>query len=346
MPLYRAQLLQIRYILLQAYFCSFFIEAYFCAAFCKNKVREACSRRESITFEGMNAVDLKKLALFVGLLMMSALLMQFVWQVSEPDRGGAALSAEKVNLALRRTADALLKEMGDSTSQIPPVEQIDAHIWLIRLEHTFDYDKLPSILQASLDLHGIVRNYDVAVLRCADGVLQLGYNFEDFAQNNSATCQGRDLPTDCYNLQVTFASGGKNSGLPLAGWFFSGLLAVALFALGLKWRRPPQQEAAEAAPEGLRFGQSRLDVANQLLTCGKVNHQITYREAKLLHLFVQRPNQVLERSFILDNVWADEGIMVGRSVDMFVSRLRKMLRDDPSVQLVAVHGVGYRMEVP
>jgi len=38
-------------------------------------------------------------------------------------------------------------------------------------------------------------------------------------------------------------------------------------------------------------------------------------------------------------------ILVGRSVDMFVSRLRKMLRDDPAVQLVAVHGVGYRMEV-
>jgi DNA-binding response OmpR family regulator len=54
---------------------------------------------------------------------------------------------------------------------------------------------------------------------------------------------------------------------------------------------------------------------------------------------------VLERNFIIENVWADEGVLVGRSVDMFVSRLRKLLRDDPSIKLVAVHGVGYRMEV-
>ena len=72
--------------------------------------------------------------------------------------------------------------------------------------------------------------------------------------------------------------------------------------------------------------------------------QLTYREAKLLHLFVKNQNQLLERSFILENVWADEGIQVGRSIDMFVSRLRKFLRADPTLRLVAVHGVGYRLE--
>jgi len=72
---------------------------------------------------------------------------------------------------------------------------------------------------------------------------------------------------------------------------------------------------------------------------------LTYREAKLLNLFVLHQNQVLERSFILENVWADEGILVGRSIDMFVSRLRKLLRNDERIQLLAVHGVGYKMEV-
>ena len=291
---------------------------------------------------------MKKIASFTVLLLMSILLMQFVWHVSETDKIGTEFSAEKVNLALRRTADALLREAGDSTSRIPPVVQRSDHTWLIRLEHTFNYDRLPAILQASFELHGITRNYDVAVLRCADGSIQLGYNFLDFSQNNNAPCQGRELPADCYNLQVTFAGGDdKQSRMPLAGWIFGGILAVLLFWLARKRHAESVKEQAVTQKEAdwLSFGQSRLDVANLLLVCGNISHQLTYREAKLLHLFAQRPNQVLERSFILENVWADEGILVGRSVDMFVSRLRKMLRDDSSVQLAAVHGVGYRLEV-
>ena len=57
------------------------------------------------------------------------------------------------------------------------------------------------------------------------------------------------------------------------------------------------------------------------------------------------PGQLLERERILREVWADEGILVGRSVDMFVSRLRKKLAADPTVGIAAVHGVGYRLEL-
>ena len=84
---------------------------------------------------------MKKIASFTVLLLMSILLMQFVWHVSETDKIGTEFSAEKVNLALRRTADALLREAGDSTSRIPPVVQRSDHTWLIRLEHTFNYDR-------------------------------------------------------------------------------------------------------------------------------------------------------------------------------------------------------------
>lgn len=296
----------------------------------------------------MNGMTLKKITIFLTLLLVSVLLMQFVWHVSEPEGETAGLQNEKVNLALRRTAHQLLKEAGDSTSQIAPVEHSDAYIWQIRLEHAFDYDRLPNILQESFGVYGIVLDYDVAVLRCFDNTLMLGYNFADYAQQNDAPCAGRSLPPDCYVLSVNFADGAEQgSNLPLVGWFFSGALAAVLYALWLK-RRPAPEKVASGAPSEtgwLHFGQSHLDVGNQRLVCGQKSQTLTYREAKLLHLFAQHPNQVLERSFILENVWADEGVLVGRSVDMFVSRLRKMLRDDPSVQFTAVHGVGYRMEV-
>ncbi len=88
-----------------------------------------------------------------------------------------------------------------------------------------------------------------------------------------------------------------------------------------------------------------MDIANQLLYVGNTKQNLTYREAKLLQLFIKHQNQILERDFILKSVWEDEGITVGRSIDVFVSRLRKLLQEDSSLKIAAVHGVGYRLEV-
>lgn len=107
---------------------------------------------------------------------------------------------------------------------------------------------------------------------------------------------------------------------------------------------PVEMVAADREPL-LQFGAFLLDFTGQKLIHLDAVHNLTYREAKLLHLFVTHANQVLERSTIIEKVWADEGVLVGRSVDMFVSRLRKMLKEDATVQIVAVHGIGYRLEV-
>ena len=96
--------------------------------------------------------------------------------------------------------------------------------------------------------------------------------------------------------------------------------------------------------EWLQFGMSRIHLTSQLLECGDARQNLTYREAKLLRLFASHPGQLLERDFILKQVWADEGVQVGRSVDMFVSRLCKKLMADPTIGIIAVHGVGYKLE--
>ncbi len=300
----------------------------------------------------MNLAMLKKTTVFVALFLLSAVLMQFAWQASASSPTGDGFSPEKVNLALRRTAHHLLAAAGDSTSNIPPVQQTAPNVWMVRLERPFDYDLLPALLKASFDVHGISQNYDVAILRCIDGMLELGYSNLDLS---SPACIGRDVAPECYNLQVTFPDMAKKSGA--AGWMFllGGLVVALFYRLNRRWaarkelasRTEPSPTETDSAtdPAWLPFANSRLDVANQTLWCGTVSHQLTYREAKLLHLFVSHPNQLLARSFILENVWADEGILVGRSVDVFVSRLRKLLREDAGVSIAAVHGVGYRMEV-
>lgn len=276
--------------------------------------------------------------------------------------------AQKINLALRRTAHHLLVKAGDTTSRIAPVQQLTPETFQIRLERNLDYNALPALLQQSFALHQITDEYDVSVLDCQNGELQLGYNIRDFIHNKSVPCVGRSQASGCYNLQVTFSHPLVAQASNSRWWFLlgGGVLTVILFTL-YRYSKPvlstasgkPQPvfsqpidiESTEpsSAPSPLAawssFGNSQFDRANQLLLSGANRHELTYREAKLLHLFVHHLNQVLERDFILKSVWEDEGVIVGRSADVFVSRLRKLLKEDPTVRIVAVHGVGYRMEV-
>ena len=266
-------------------------------------------------------------------------------------RDDTARFAEKVNLALRRTAHQLLTANGDSTTRIPPVQQSNESTFVLRLNHLFDYDKLPQLLQESLERQGIRRAYDVAVLDCAQGTLQLGYSWADLQTEEGVACHGRQQEPGCYQLRVSFYSDAPAAAARPAWWLMS--VGTLLTALGyLAWRRtrrtstaPPPENPAERSSSQVPFGGSLWDTATFRLVSGESTYHLTYREAKLLTLLVSYPNQVLERDFILKTVWEDEGVVVGRSLDVFISRLRKMLRNDPKLSLVAVHGLGYRLEV-
>lgn len=258
------------------------------------------------------------------------------------------LFAEGVNLALRRTAHQLLRENGDTLSTIPPVEEITSDIFQIRINGLFDYDQLPGLLQQSLELHGVNKVYNVAIVSCDDGKIHLGYHYLDLASEGGIACQGRQREAGCYLLKVSFPPGAAASA---GKWWSIGLGCFVLIGL-VVWRRRwattvlPLEAAAEIeATPAVKFGNSTLDLSNLLLHTGHTICNLTYREAKLLNLFASHQNQVLERDFILKSVWEDEGIVVSRSIDVFVSRLRKLLRDDASIRIAAVHGVGYRMEV-
>ena len=257
--------------------------------------------------------------------------------------------AEKVNLALRRTAHRLLKSSGDSTSQIEPVKILNESTFMVRLNKNFKYDNLPQLLEESLNLHQIEHNYDVSVLNCEDGKLELGYNYLDFKEDKDVACGGREQDKNCYDLKVTFTEKSiQNTSkslwlIPLWGLFLGGFIY---------WKRknPTQNNTPKKVIETelsneIKFGNSSLNFSNQLLNSGNIQHKLTYREAKLLKLFVDNANQLLERDFIMKAIWEDEGITVGRSLDVFVSRLRKMLQADANVQIITLHGVGYKLQV-
>jgi Transcriptional regulatory protein, C terminal len=258
---------------------------------------------------------------------------------------------DKINLALRRTADQLLRIACDSTSQIPSIVRTKDGIWQIRLEQNFDYDSLPSILQASLSIHHIDLAYDVLVKKCDDGTIALGYNHLDFLQKGNVACGGRKRSEECQFIEVSFIPLTLKTTTTLSNSLWLFLIAAGFLGIWLYKRTPTADPSlitnTNTESETLGWtpiGNSKFDLANQVLICGGSKQALTFREAKLLSLFVTNINKVLDREYIIQQVWADEGVLVGRSVDVFVSRLRKKMADDDSLSLNVVHGVGYRLE--
>lgn len=72
---------------------------------------------------------------------------------------------------------------------------------------------------------------------------------------------------------------------------------------------------------------------------------LTLKEAELIKFFAENPNKVLSRNEILENVWGSNDYFLGRSLDVFISRLRKYFKTDPNVKITNLHGIGFRFSV-
>ncbi|MBT1690305.1 response regulator transcription factor [Dawidia soli] len=91
----------------------------------------------------------------------------------------------------------------------------------------------------------------------------------------------------------------------------------------------------------LQIADSALDIHNLLLTAGGIPTRLTYKECSMLQLFFRHPDKVIERDVFLKTIWEDDGFFVARSMDVFVSRLRKYLSHDTALRIENIRAVGY-----
>lgn len=98
----------------------------------------------------------------------------------------------------------------------------------------------------------------------------------------------------------------------------------------------------ETAPEDFTIGNLKFSHKNLVLYNDAVTHQLTQKEADLLRYFCLNPDKVLKREEILLNVWGKEDYFLGRSMDVFITKIRKYLKMTADVSLQTIHGIGFR----
>lgn len=104
-------------------------------------------------------------------------------------------------------------------------------------------------------------------------------------------------------------------------------------------------QSAQEPGKIIKLGNFNFDYSNFRLTNHQRERTLTSREAEVLRLLFLNRDRVLKREEILKAVWGDDDYFLGRSMDVFISKLRKYLKDDPAVQIVNYHGVGFKLEI-
>lgn len=267
-------------------------------------------------------------------------------------------------VALRKIGHELLLRNGDRHSLVLPVKQVSPKEFLVQFSTPLEIypDGLLDIMDAAVRAYRLPADYVVNVYRCDDRSLVYGFAIARDTAQNIVPCLGRQLPRNCYTINIRFATNLASDGSNKY-YIGGGLAAIAVLSLfSIRSLRKKQgatgirkEEGTVVEARGLSAETEQVSTVSvgafvfnpdqQWLELNNQRTVLTGKEAQLLRLFAAAPNTVLERTDLQKQVWENEGVIVTRSLDMFVSRLRKKLEADPSIRLVNVHGKGYKMEI-
>ena len=95
-----------------------------------------------------------------------------------------------------------------------------------------------------------------------------------------------------------------------------------------------------------KLGQFTFDTKKQTLSLNGEDVKLTTKENELLSLLAANANSILERNYALKTIWIDDNYFNARSMDVYITKLRKKLKEDPNIQIINIHGKGYKLIAP
>lgn len=253
------------------------------------------------------------------------------------------ISSDKhIEVALRMIGHQILLSVEDSTSRILPViKEHNQYSIQFESEFVFDPKYLVSTVNSIVKETEIANNYIVEMVHCKTTEIIYSFEVNNFAKSDIIPCQKRTQPKSCYNLLFTILDVNKNE---VVSNRYIYLIAIAFFVICLiAFFLRKRLKTQKNNPNLIALGSYQFDKRNTELIIGHKKIELTSKETDLLLLLYNAANTTVERDVILNLVWGDEGGYVGRTVDVFISKLRKKLEFDTKVRIVNVRGVGYKL---
>ncbi|MEO0470117.1 MAG: winged helix-turn-helix domain-containing protein [Bacteroidota bacterium] len=242
-------------------------------------------------------------------------------------------------IQLRMIGHQLLLSSGDSISRVMPIQEISEDVYQIHFETTLGF--MPAMLQAIVVENLPEQASIVGVYDCTNRQMVHGFEIQP-DQDFDLPCSSRELEVGCYYLQIHLSE--KSQMGIVWQYMLPPSLLFAVFCLFVIFRK---RNASKVSPNlaEIQLASFRFDPQKRLLHAPSGTEVLSEKESQILDLMTRHANQLIERTYLEDEIWGKEGVITGRSLDVFVSRLRKKLKSDPAVQIRNVRGRGYQLEI-
>ena len=277
---------------------------------------------------------------------------------------------QHMKVVLRMVGHEFLLQMGDSTSRVLPIKK-DGNRYVVQFEKEIEIE--PDLisfvangvfkreLTADSDLTSITtenlllkeqlgRTYILEVESCDSNEVVYSYEYNPTKDEGIVPCKSRPLPQGCYQIFFTFLDDAiiENASVqadnPGSNMVYYLLITLLLIIVGTVYFRNKKKTNTQQT-DLIAVGNYQFDKNGMRLIYNGRVEELSSKEADLLELLVTNENQTLERDYILNKVWNDEGDYVGRTLDVSISKLRKKLVDDANLKIINIRGVGYRFTI-
>ena len=267
------------------------------------------------------------------------------------------IDEKRISVAMRMIGHQVLEQLGDDSSRVMPIEQMGQQFRIpFEFEFGFDPSDIVAIVDNVISSSGIASDYLVEVEQCTTKKIVHSFEVQKGSDAGMIPCIGRAQPKDCYSILFTIlaplapptspvedavsATTGSTLHHLIKFSLQFGVLLLLLVIIGFYLKRT---RSTTADPNVINIGTAQFDKLNMALLFGDHRIDLSNKEAQLLTLLHTSVNTPIKREVILQRVWGNEGDYVGRTLDVFISKLRKKLEGDASVKIVNVRGVGYKL---
>ncbi|WP_229719582.1 winged helix-turn-helix domain-containing protein [Winogradskyella haliclonae] len=252
--------------------------------------------------------------------------------------------SERVKISFREVGNQLLLSHQDSTSLILPIIALKPSKYRLSFEEelSFEPSRLVSLIQTNFEKANLPEHYLVEVIQCIDDEVAYSYEMSIDEESTIIPCMSRNLPLGCYHIEVRFTR-RVASLMNRKTILYGSTLITFLVLLFLIYKKKQAIKTKKQNKDYIKIGSFQFYQNQNKLIKEAVEIALSKKECELLAIFVTNPNQIITRDELTKRVWEDNGVVVGRSLDTFISKLRKKLSADRSIIIENVHGVGYKL---
>lgn len=248
------------------------------------------------------------------------------------------LQNQQSTLAIRAIGNDLLTSVGDFEPLLP-IKQVASTTYRLKFRNSIVIhpDSLVAYslkhIKATIAMHSIINVLDAKTE-------EIVYSFEiNHLDENNIPCLERILPNSGYWIDVHFYNSSNNILGKIIPVFFIVVTILLLLLVFFKTKKKDKENENQIV-KGFKI----VSYLNQI-TFNKCVVQLTNKEMQIFSILLKKEGALVTRDYLIEEVWLKEGLVTSRSLDMYISRLRKKISEISEAQIINQHGKGYILEI-